>query len=95
MIFEPQVIDVTVNVDDGINITIDEGRSVPVTTDVVVIHNDVDYYEGEYVVIPKPHDEVVLPTKDKVLSDDVTIREIPYYEVHNETGETVYIAKEV
>ena len=38
---------------------------------------------------------VVLPTKNKLLADDVTVTKVPYYEVSNETGTTVYIASEV
>lgn len=52
-------------------------------------------YEGEYNVIPKAHENVVLETKDKLMDDDVTVLKVPYYETSNLTGETVYIASEV
>ena len=52
-------------------------------------------YEGEYEVTPKAFEPVVLPTKNKLLADDVTVTKVPYYEVSNETGTTVYIASEV
>ena len=50
-------------------------------------------YEGEYVITPKPFTEQVLETKNKSMSDDVTVLEIPYSEVTNpEGGKTVNIA---
>lgn len=52
-------------------------------------------YEGDYEVVPKAFEPVVLPTKNKLLADDVTVTKVPYYEVSNETGTTVYIASEV
>ena len=58
-----------------------------------VIH--VDEYDGDYEVIPQAHDEVILPTNGLVMKDDVTVREVPYYEVSNEYGYTVYIASNI
>ena len=52
-------------------------------------------YEGDYIVIPKADSATVLPTRDKMLWDDVTVTKIPYYETANPTGDTVYIASEV
>lgn len=52
-------------------------------------------YAGDYVVTPKVVEQV-LPTKDKVLVDDITIKEVPVFRVSNTSGgTTVYIAKEV
>lgn len=42
-------------------------------------------YEGTYIVIPQSKEQV-LPTSNKYLIDDVTIKEIPYYEVSNDAG---------
>lgn len=54
-----------------------------------------ELYEGEYEVIPR-FSEQTLPTTDKVLTEDVTVREIPYFETSNESGgTTVYIGIEV
>lgn len=53
-----------------------------------------DIYRGEYVVTPKAYDSTVLETKEKLMTDDVTVLEIPYYETSNESGLTVYIAGE-
>lgn len=52
-------------------------------------------YTGAYDIIPKVSAQT-LPTKEKVMLDDVTIRAIPIYETSNTSGgSTVYIAKEV
>lgn len=52
-------------------------------------------YEGDYTVVPKADAPVILPTKNKLLRDDVTVTKIPYYETSNPLGDTVYIASEV
>ena len=43
-------------------------------------------YEGTYEVIPKAHVEQILETKNKSMTDNVTVREIPYSEVTNPQG---------
>ncbi len=43
-------------------------------------------YEGDYEVTPKIYDPVVLPTRDRYLSRDVTVAKIPQYEVSNTSG---------
>lgn len=56
---------------------------------------DVENYEGSYVVTPKV-DAQVLPTANKFLLNDMTVKPIPYYEVSNTSGgSTVFIAREV
>lgn len=51
-------------------------------------------YTGAVEVTPKAYDDIVLPTKDKIVFDDITIYKIKTYEVHNESGTTFYIAEE-
>ena len=58
----------------------------------IVINRDVDYYEGTYNVTPKAYDGTVLETNDKFLTDNVTVTKVPYFEVSNASGITVYIA---
>ena len=61
------------------------------------ISTDGEYpvYNGNYRVTPKVTQQS-LPTKNKVLVDDVTVNEIPFYNVENTSGgRTVFIAKEV
>lgn len=61
----------------------------------VVVPDEWDVYEGDYDVIPKVTEQV-LPTAEKYLYDDVTVRKIPYYEASNSSGgNTVYIGTEV
>ena len=54
-----------------------------------------EYYTGEYEVTPKVKMQT-LGTKEKVMKNDVTIKEIPYAEVTNlANGKTVTIGSEV
>lgn len=62
--------------DSCINIEISEGEKYP----------------GPYNAIPLAWDEVILPTKYKLMDDDVTVEEIPYAETSNIYGTTVTIA---
>ena len=47
-------------------------------------------YEGTYTVTPNK-DEQVIDTDYRLLTQDLTIKGIPYYEVSNESGITVII----
>lgn len=52
-------------------------------------------YEGDYSVTPKV-DAQTMATKGKVMTDDVLIRSIPFFNVSNTSGgNTVYIGSEV
>lgn len=52
-------------------------------------------YDGDYEVTPKVIGQT-LPTKDKHMTDDMTIKAIPYFSVGNNSGgDTVYIGSEV
>lgn len=59
--------------------------------EIQIVNPSYDPYEGPYVVIPKRRDQV-LATKDKDMTDDVTVKEIPWTEVSNPTGITFTIA---
>ena len=55
----------------------------------------VSLYDGPYEVTPKAWDEQVLETAHKMLTDDVTVFRVPYYEVSNVfDGLTAYIAED-
>lgn len=54
---------------------------------------DVDIYAGPYEVIPKIRNQT-LDTKNRMLSKNIFIKQIPYYETSNESGYTVYIGGE-
>ncbi len=52
-------------------------------------------YDGTYEVTPQTNTPVTLNTAEKYLSEDVTVKKIPYYEVDNESGgTTVYIGND-
>lgn len=52
-------------------------------------------YTGETQVIPRARDDITLPTRKKVLEDDITVKKVPFYSTSNEAGgNTIYIAKE-
>lgn len=54
-----------------------------------------DYYNGEYEITPQIESQTLL-TAQKYMSDDVTVKEIPYYSVSNTSGgNTVYIGSEL
>lgn len=76
-----------VPLDFEVEINLDNTNKIP--------QNTYEYYAGNYEVIPKTENQV-LKTKDKLMSDDVTIKEIPFFEVSNLAGGTTcYIGKEV
>lgn len=50
-----------------------------------------DVYAGPYTATPSAREQV-LPTAKLIMSDDLTIKEIPFFEVSNTAGgSTVYI----
>lgn len=53
-------------------------------------------YEGAYEVTPRAHDPVILSTRSKTMTDDVTVLKVPYYETSNiYDGKTVFIAEDI
>ena len=54
-----------------------------------------ELYQGPYEVTPKAYEAQVLQTINKTLQNNVTVFKVPYYEVSNLSGKTVYIAEEV
>ena len=55
--------------------------------EVTLVHliGEAEPYVGEYSVIPRVSKQV-LETKNKMMTDDLTVCEIPYAEVTNMTG---------
>lgn len=52
-------------------------------------------YDGDYTAVSKVEGDYYLPTKDKLLNSDITVKKIPYYETSNlSDGITVYIGDE-
>ena len=73
-----------------------EQINFPIDFDVAteVVARSVADYDGAYVVIPDI-DQQILPTENKRMREDVTVTGIPYYEVSNVKGVTVYIANQL
>lgn len=70
-----------------LNISIgNEKLSASTGTPVARDYTDAPIYDGETVVIPLAREEQTLPTRGKLLTANVTVLEIPYYEVSNPSG---------
>lgn len=53
-------------------------------------------YEGTYEITPLANEQTTLLTAQKFMTDNVAVKEIPYFETSNQSdGETVYIGTEV
>lgn len=51
-----------------------------------------ELYDGQYEVIPLPETSQILRTTNKLMSGDVVVKPIPYYETSNDAGGyTVFI----
>ena len=51
-------------------------------------------YTGQYEITPNPDEAIILPTKDKMMTKNLTVFKIPYWETSNPVGTTVYIGTE-
>lgn len=60
------------------------------------VTKEYDVYGGEYEIVPKAFEAQVLPTSNRVLKEDVIVKEVPFYETSNDSdGITAYIGKDV
>lgn len=80
----------------AVKVHLPESVAVHVRSCVEVVEKrvDVETYNGSYVIVPSAIHETTLPTKDKLLLDNVTVKKVPYYETSNTYGSTAYIADE-
>lgn len=54
---------------------------------------DYETYDGEYEVVPRAFNSQTLKTANKLLTKDITVTEVPFFETSNEQdGKTIYIA---
>lgn len=61
----------------------------------ISVIDKIETYDGPYVVTPAI-DSQVLPTAQKRMIDNMTVKAIPYFRTSNpQMGETVYIGSEV
>ena len=61
----------------------------------IIIHSGGEIYDGPYHVTPMAYNSQTLYTRNKTMINNVTVFRVPYFEVSNEKGKTVYIAQEV
>lgn len=55
-----------------------------------------EVYSGSYEVTPQTDSPIILETSDKVMSKNLTVKEIPFFSVSNPAGgNTVYIGNEI
>ena len=73
---------------NGINVNFGNVQRVP-------LEDNYKKYDGEYDITPLAYQQQELETKNKILEENVTVREVPFYEVSNTEGTTVYIGSEV
>lgn len=72
-------------------------QKVDIKQDIVVVpmYKDIEMYEGDYEVTPKVSEQT-LPTAEKMMAEDLTVKSIPFFNVGNTSGgSTVYIGNEV
>lgn len=82
-------IDLTVSAVQPIALTVEPDQGpVPMTMEQVRVIYDSPYpeYTGPTTVTPQARSDVVLDTSGKLMTDDVTVFEIPYYETTNPAG---------
>ena len=55
------------------------------------IHDRLPEYDGSYEITPLAYEAQTLDTENKTMTADLTVLEIPIYEVSNEYGTTINI----
>lgn len=72
--------------DRDLELRVRDDAQIGLEIEAEIIDGGGEPYSGEYDVTPLPRDDVVLPTANRRMSDDVTVRRIPYYETSNPSG---------
>lgn len=91
VIYLPDYISATIDMDADLIGQIDDVPSIEAVIDIAEC-DEADPYCGDYEVTPKTSAQT-MPTKDKLMLDDVKVKAIPYYETSNAFGTTVYIGE--
>lgn len=60
------------------------------TIEFEIVSSEMKPYTGEYVITPKVTEQY-MKTKERSMTDDVTVKEIPIHEVSNNFGTTIII----
>lgn len=97
--FEPiEDLEFILESEEELNILINDEEEIDISmeNDVIkVISDDVEKYEGIYDITPQAFQNQELYTKDKLLKENITVKEIPFFETSNQYGNTIYIGSEV
>lgn len=57
------------------------------------VMDEYDAYAGSYEIVPKALESQTLETRNKVMKQDLVVKEVPYWETSNDAnGKTAYIA---
>lgn len=62
------------------------GESTLSGTLSVATGQDYDIYSGEYEIIPDVEDEQTLETAHKLLTDNIVVAKVPYFETSNDSN---------
>lgn len=84
--------------EDVLSSTLGDGENFGCNFGAVTVIADISkmpVYRGAAVITPKAHEGQTLPTQGKVMPEDITVLKVPFFEVSNTSGKTVYIASEV
>lgn len=92
---EPIVLDVDISEQYDMDVAGNDGYEVNTDSKIVINKINTEVYDGEYEVTPQAHKEQILLTKNKSMTDNVTVLRVPYFETSNIYGNTVFIATEV
>ena len=68
-----------------------EEAVIPLTVDCSGGGGEYPYYHGPTIVTPRIRESVELETRNKVVTSDIVVNEIPYFETSNPKGITVII----
>ena len=60
------------------------------------VTQEYDAYDDSYEIVPKAFQSQILETKDRVMKENLVVKEVPYWVTSNESnGETAYIAEKI
>ncbi len=88
MRLRPLIVPIAVSVSEVcVPMTVSVGETVlPMAVSTTIVTGEGPIYHGSYDVTPLAGTEVILETQGRRMTDDVTVREIPYFETTNEAG---------
>ena len=78
------------NVRDRIGESMDEQRTIIVKIGASA-GGRLPPYTGDYTVTPDLIDDIIVPTAQKSMTDNLTVEAVPTYEVDNEAGGVTFV----